>query len=232
MHSSPSIIVISPHLDDAALDLCDHIFKWKAQGSIVKIITVFTSFHGMISTEAKKNTGIQSSSVKAFEVRRRSEDKKAMRLLGVRSKHLGFVDGGFRSYNRTLAYHNFRELFSGRVSPLDAKLFEKLKSKIMPFALRERIIIPLGVGRHADHLLVRRAAEAVIPRKKLEYYIDYPYALSFSKWTISQAIMAARMKKSVLPFQPRKEKILSMYASQMPILFPAKMRYPEIVLRF
>ena len=114
------IIIFSPHLDDAALDLCDHILFWKKQSYEVEIVTVFSSFKtSHVSHDVRVGTGIANRSVLEFERARKLEDKNAMGALGVKWRHLDFVDGGFRQYKQIPVYKDFLALFCGSISQKD-----------------------------------------------------------------------------------------------------------------
>lgn len=231
MNKKLKIVVFSPHLDDAALDAGDHIRAWTSKGHEVTVVTIFSSFIGKkISKDARRYTGIEFRSPQEFEEVRKKEDKKAMALLGVDWKHLDFVDGGFRIHNDALVYPSFRELFSGTISSFDRMTQQKLEKKMMPYLEFSRAYVPLGVGRHADHILVRRAAEAVFPKSSLGYYIDYPYALSPLNWSPVQIFTVLRLKKSFIWFKKTKESLLSCYSSQISRLFSSRPTHPEVIL--
>ena len=82
MAASRDIVVLSPHLDDAVLDCCDHILMWKSFR--VKIATVFTVFSKETDTPwagwYTKASGC--SSIEELTRTRVREDEKAMVMLG------------------------------------------------------------------------------------------------------------------------------------------------------
>lgn len=229
--TTPYIIVLSPHLDDAVLDVANHIQMWKSQGYAIKIVTLFTTFRtSTLSRDVRRYTGISFSSPREFETKRRNEDKAAMRLLGVQWQHLSYTDGGFRTYKNKLIYPKFKQLFSGKISSSDMALLRKIENSLAQYLRCDRILIPLGIGGHIDHVLVRLAAEAVFPKEKVGYYADYPYALSLFNWTVRNIILLLSLRRSVIPFQKNKEELLACYTTQIPFIYPNNRHYKEIVL--
>jgi LmbE family N-acetylglucosaminyl deacetylase len=76
---SDVIAVISPHLDDAAFSLTEHILTWVAEGQRVKIVTVF----GGIPADEK---GFKKHSVM------HAEHKRVCEALGVEGYHCNYFD--------------------------------------------------------------------------------------------------------------------------------------------
>jgi LmbE family N-acetylglucosaminyl deacetylase len=77
------IAVISPHLDDAAFSLTEHILTWVAEGEQVKIVTVF----GGIPADEKgllKHTRMHAEHIRACEA------------LGVQRIHANFFDDVYK----------------------------------------------------------------------------------------------------------------------------------------
>lgn len=224
-----SIVIFSPHMDDAILDMCDHMQTWKNQGYRVKVVTVFSSFRSrIISDDTRRFSGIGSMSTHRYELYRKNEDQKAMRILGVSWTHMDFVDGGFRTYRNRLAYTSYRALFSGILSRSDQELIDNLSDYMYRTSRNSAIFVPLGIGRHADHLIVRISAERVFNTDSIGYYIDFPYALSLRNWSLLQAFFCVRRKRSKLPFSKIKTHVLQCYASQMRLLFKENPSFSEI----
>jgi len=152
------VLVLSPHLDDAALS-CPTYLQRTAQAYVA---TVFTEGD------------------EALYRRRRSEDRKALRELGARPMHLGFLDAPYRSPK----YRDFCGIVFGRAREYRgtaravAQAIEQLDSKLHPRV----ILVPLAIGNHVDHRVVRDAALAAIPRDRLLFYEDRPYAFVPKSW--------------------------------------------------
>ena len=68
------------------------------------------------------------------------------------------------------------EALKGPLQPGDRQVIQTLLEALKRFVQPDDCIIcPLGLGRHVDHRLTRRAAERLGWR--LWYYADYPYVL-------------------------------------------------------
>jgi LmbE family N-acetylglucosaminyl deacetylase len=115
---------------------------------------------------------------------RRSEDRRAARLLGATTAHLGFLDAPFRSSR----YGNFCGIVFGRANEYPRTL-DQVSEKIGQLIRRlrpEQILAPLAVGNHVDHRLVRDAALMAVDRSRLLFYEDRPYA--FVRGQVSHVI--------------------------------------------
>ena len=79
-----SICFISPHLDDVVLSCSNKIIQLQNQGFEVIIITIFTGY-------------VKGTSLNIFTdmATRKSEDIKAMEILGLKYYHLNFYDNIF-----------------------------------------------------------------------------------------------------------------------------------------
>ncbi len=64
----------------------------------------------------------------------------------------------------------------GEIDPAEDSLVAELAARLAALPLKRygTIYAPLGVGRHVDHQIVRRAAEC--SGRALTYYEDFPYA--------------------------------------------------------
>lgn len=169
-------VYLSPHPDDVVFSCAGRIWLQVDQGASVQILTVTMGDPaGPLSPFARRlhaRCGMQPDSL---EVRRR-EDVKAAEMLGAEVLHLDLQDAIYRIDPDTgkARYACLQHLF-GPLHPADGDFSLELAVR-----LRERlsncreIVVPLGVGDHVDHRLVREAAErATMP---LLYYEDFPYA--------------------------------------------------------
>jgi len=231
MTAQGEIIVISPHLDDAVLDCSDHILAWKEHGLPVRVVTVFTK----LLTPSPEG-GSHESPADLERIRMR-EDRKAMGLLGVSSECLGFADWAFRHKGKSPD-----RIDQAKQNALSDPILGTLKTVIMSFRNRGLFVVPLGIGRHVDHVLVREAAEVAIEPTELCYYVDYPYALSIINWTGRHVLKVIGAKKSIRIMSKKKKQLLETYRSQIPQIFShtrfsmpwitwaVVKSYPEIVL--
>src|SRR3989344_4554149 len=227
------ILILSPHLDDAVLDCCDHILSWKKAGHSISIVTVFTKFtNRYISQTARKymqRSGFNNT--KDFEAARKVEDVRAMKLLDVEWKHLNYVDGWYRIFKNAPIY-NGEELFTGKISEVEFDLLEEIRNSLRVYHEYDHVCIPLGIGRHTDHVIVRNVAESMFNHRKIDFYADFPYAYQYKNWSFSALYKLLFLKRSFKKFSPWKRIVLDCYASQIPILFPwypvNNKMYPEI----
>jgi len=152
------VLVLSPHLDDAALSCPTYLQRTPD----AYVATVFTEGDD------------------AHYRRRRSEDRKALRELGARPIHLGFLDAPYRSPKYRdfcgIVFGRARE-YRGTVRAL-AEAIEELDSRLHPRV----ILAPLAIGNHIDHRVVRDAALAVVSSDRLLFYEDRPYAFVPKSW--------------------------------------------------
>lgn len=211
-------------MDDAVLDAGDHTLRWNAKGWSVTVVSVFTSFGtSTIPQSVRRAVGMNDLTNLRFEKMRVHEDKRAMKNLGVRYKHLNFVDAAFRG-------QPFGSIFNGYIRAEDEPLVRKLADAMRPYKDADKLLVPLGVGGHIDHLAVRKAAEELFPHGRLGYYVDYPYALRLSNWRLRHLKAFFTRRISVLKMSRRKRQICESYTSQIPVLFSHTPDYWECVI--
>lgn len=241
MTAQNEIVVLSPHLDDAVFDCCDHIFAWKRRAR-VRVVTAFTAFSSrVLSPWARWYTGVSHfASLAKLERDRVCEDVSAMNALCVSWNHLGFTDAAFRCNEGKPIYPDGQSISSGTVSPHDFTLLAELKQAIEPFKNQSRMVVPLGVGKNVDHVLVRKVAEELILPAEIYYYLEYPYVLFGPNWTVNHAAKVIAAKKSIRWMSQAKRRLLRIYSSQYPTVFSRSLppliswalthSYPEIIL--
>jgi LmbE family N-acetylglucosaminyl deacetylase/O-antigen/teichoic acid export membrane protein len=184
---APSLyLFLSPHLDDAVLSCGGLLSRLARAGKKVLVVSVFTAdlSKGLpLSWLARRNLrswGLEAAG-KPFSLRCQ-EDIAAAQFLGVKTAHLGFLDalyrrsqGGALYYPRStvgLPLHPEDQVVTGQA--VSARLKELRAEVTDPASLQ--VFVPLGLGGHVDHQLVRACAESVFDREILMYYEDMPYA--------------------------------------------------------
>ena len=190
MHESGSAAVImSPHLDDAVLS-CGALLAHLAGSCPVTVVTVFTeAAPPPWSLPARRQLrAIGVTDAEHFFEQRREEDTKVLAEVGAAVVHLGLRDALFRRVGeaaagprcpgRRPAYPTFRfDAARGRVARTDAGLPVEVGA-LVGEVVRETgagvLFAPLGVGKHVDHLITRRAAQHLGLRTV--YYSDFPYS--------------------------------------------------------
>jgi LmbE family N-acetylglucosaminyl deacetylase len=223
------ILVVSPHLDDAALSCADHALRWQAAGHVVHVLTLFSAAGPWPSPLLGLTPG-DVAAAEALMARRRAEDHQALHRLGFACEHLGLIDAGFRG-DTTPHFQSLAHLLSGSCGPGGQQLVHQAAH-----LLRERVaaatgvLAPLGVGGHVDHVITRLACEAAAPAHALVYYADMPYARAPWRWTAPLLRQALTWRRSWHWISPRKRQALAAYASQMPALFRRPPHFPELLL--
>lgn len=175
-------IYLSPHLDDAALSCGGRIYQERQAGLSVLVLTLMA---GDPPPEAAKTpfvAGLHArwkldavNPVKA----RRAEDKQALSSLDAHAVHWEWLDCIYRRHPTTgqFLYHAEAHL-NNPVHLAERGLTKEIAQQLaaLPLAPGGQVHIPLAAGGHADHRLVRQAAEAWgAPDGELVYYEDYPY---------------------------------------------------------
>ncbi|MEM6797489.1 MAG: PIG-L family deacetylase [Acidobacteriota bacterium] len=169
-------IVLSPHLDDAALSCGGRIHRRTARGEKVLVVTVFTGDvpEGPLPELAAQvllSMGLRRD--EAME-RRREEDERACEILGAELMHWPYLECPLRrGAGGAPLYQDYRGLF-GQPSPEDEALIEDLAEAMRGLPRADHLVAPLAVGSHVDHHLVRRAAERAFG-DRLAFYEDFPY---------------------------------------------------------
>jgi LmbE family N-acetylglucosaminyl deacetylase len=212
-----AVIVISPHFDDAVLSAWTYL-----QSKEVSILTICA---GVPSAEvcvssADLNCGFTSGREAALE--RIHEDVRVCNGLGIVPIHLDELD---------YPYSGDKD---------KTKLGKKLSPHIYP---DNTIFVPLGIGRHPDHVATR---DSVIQMYKnnnsfqLFFYADFPYAsmprykrdkynwLAIEKEIRSQGIQLCKFQKVSLEQEWIEKKIeyLKKYKSQIRML---QVNYPDLL---
>jgi LmbE family N-acetylglucosaminyl deacetylase len=223
-----SIFVLSPHLDDAVLS-CGSLIAWaQALGKSVTVVNVFTKGSTLDSALTKKLLAqAQFKEAETYFAAREAEDVRALAHLGTIYRiNLGCTDAAWRA-----TYEKSTTDFPTTLDPnlvIDQATAMQLRNLLKTVALAQEntiILAPLGVGNHADHLLVRNAAAQLF--KNILYYVDFPYSDKYPK--DAEFIAKNYLKPTIWnePFYEKKATAIREYKSQFAGLFPSgKMNLP------
>lgn len=215
---TPTHIYLSPHLDDAVLSCGGRIWTQAQAGEGVVVITIFGGTPGpdaslsSFAREVEAHWGQEESME-----RRRSEDLRALALLGAEPVHWPYVDCIYRSTpDGRFPYADEATLW-GEIDPSDAAMADEVKNRIDRLAIAPagECYVPIAIGRHIDHRIVRKAAEG--SRHPLVYYEDFPYARD--PQAVRAALKPHRWEPELIPLSEQalqaKEAAIACYASQM-----------------
>jgi LmbE family N-acetylglucosaminyl deacetylase len=171
-------IYISPHFDDAVLSCGGLISEQTRQGLQVEIWTILAGDPpvGPLSDFAHQNHSLWGlPGGKQTVAMRRAEDQQAADLVGADLLHFDIPDCIYRQtmQGRPL----YPDTVIANPHPADRKIPERIADLLNSELLADdRLVCPLALGGHVDHVLVRQAVESL--RRKLLYYTDVPYVLN------------------------------------------------------
>ncbi|RDJ01449.1 PIG-L deacetylase family protein [Rhizobium grahamii] len=174
-------LFLSPHLDDAPFSCAGLIRKLTSGGDDVIISTFITAdATGALTPLARRFHGVWNRGDRPYAVRRK-EDLRVAEFLGARCRHEGFLDAIYRKDdNGEPIYSDIPELFAG-LKLADQKHVEAATARLGQIIAEERpdiVYAPIGISRHADHLMVVAAAKDVcLGRQTLRLYEEFPYLL-------------------------------------------------------
>jgi LmbE family N-acetylglucosaminyl deacetylase len=167
----PHAIIVSPHLDDAALSCGGRMLGDQA----VMVVNVF-------SRTAWWRFGHGAADAEKIQACREMEEELVARLSGAWIIGLGLAEALLRGYEMEQVFSPARK--DGEVAGRDSMAAAKTREKVIDLSCEHSLahwFLPLGVGGHVDHLLVRDAAvaglrEVGVKSTHLHFYEDLPYA--------------------------------------------------------
>jgi LmbE family N-acetylglucosaminyl deacetylase len=172
-------LYLSPHLDDAVLSCGALIHAQQQRGERVVMCTVCAGDAPRtgLSLFAEALHARWQTPLNAVALRR-AEDIAAAGRLGAKYIHLNLLDCIYRRHpgDGSPLYASEAALF-GEWHPAEQPLARQVSQSIADLRRILRathLYAPLGIGRHVDHQLTRRAAE--LTGLPLFFYEDYPYA--------------------------------------------------------
>ncbi|MGZ4887565.1 MAG: PIG-L deacetylase family protein [Candidatus Angelobacter sp.] len=171
------VIVISPHIDDAAFSLAATLKVLVAAGSAVQIINCFTlSRYAPFSGTNSKISAI---------TRRRHEEEAFLHYLGGKSSSadLGLVDAPARTgvgLRGIMASHLPLKELSETVAMLAGGLDDADDDTA--------IMAPLAIGDHSDHYIARQAAILKYHDRPIAFYEDLPYAATANESHVANSL--------------------------------------------
>ncbi|MFI5783035.1 PIG-L family deacetylase [Nocardia sp. NPDC051570] len=143
------LVVLSPHLDDAALAVGALIAARAAAGAHVEVVSVFTDGPAPDAVSGRRAAFGDYAT-------RRIEDDRAMAVLGARQRRMGLWERMFHDPALPTPLHLFR-------TPATLSGFTELAAIEREIAAILAVpgvdlLAPLGIGNHVDHVAVAVAA--------------------------------------------------------------------------
>ena len=232
---SHRLVVVSPHLDDSPLSAFALMQRAAQVAPDVESVTVFTAPRADgAPSDWDRYSGFASSTDAMAS--RYEEDRRAMEVVGVRSRHLHQREELYRGPGEEEAVvaamqHQLREIVAEQDVPTVLAIPAGLGSVPSWFRMqRHKLSVPLlrvkpGGPSHTDHVLLRthllpfalELAPAVI------VYEDLPYAWGGGYAGLVADLTAGgrRAVRETLPVDlARKDEALRHYASQYQMFFP------------
>ncbi|GBL18928.1 2'-N-acetylparomamine deacetylase [Anaerolineaceae bacterium] len=178
-------VLLSPHFDDVVFSCGALVAQWARSGQRVAIVTVCAGLPpaGPLSAYASKlhrrwNPQMEGRPAQIVALRR-AEDLRAADLLGAMAIHLTVPDCIYRlNPDGGWLYEGHAQIF-GALHAAEQQLPQQLAQQLVRISgvtADTRIWIPLALGNHVDHQLVRSAAQQSQLPGVRGYYEDYPYA--------------------------------------------------------
>lgn len=170
-------IYLSPHLDDAIFSCGGIIAAHVEKGEEVEVWTLCAGGppKGPLTKFAEHLHNLYGYGSDPIGGRI-AEDISACSLLGIKHRHFPFLEAIYRgkSGKGSFLYPSPTSIFN-KPRPEDRQFHENVRQALCKHINPAcRLIVPMGIGRHVDHLLVRLAAEKT--GNHLLYYEDFPYA--------------------------------------------------------
>ena len=166
-----TILVVSPHLDDAVLSIGGSIAAWTAAGNRVVIASVYTTGPALADVDPSMRKFADYDT-------RRAEDAEACAVVGAEVRRLDQIERAFRKpYLKGWSFFSTPAHRPGfaTLAPVTAALDSLVD--VAP----DRILVPLGIGNHVDHVEALIAATDWAAARgwldRVWFYEDF-YALS------------------------------------------------------
>ena len=175
------VIVLSPHLDDAALS-CGGLLLALREITVPRLVITVTAGNPLAAAELS-GVGRGGRERRGYipPAYRRREDGAAMRSIGCDYLHLGFPDAIYRRSSSTgrLLYPSPRSRWG--VPHLEEQGYLAELSIVLRRVCwnlgRVLVLSPLGIGPHVDHQLCAAAAKQLQRRgTEVLFYEDFPYS--------------------------------------------------------
>jgi len=213
-------IYLSPHLDDAVLSCGGLIREQTLSSTQVEIWTICSgdSPDGSLSPFANLQHTQWGAGADASTIRR-AEDITACRIISARHRHLPFLDCIYRKSTDGNWLYPSEESIFGQLAVEDAAMIYTLQTFLATILKHDDVmVIPLTIGNHVDHQLVRKAVEGL--GRPLLYYSDVPYVIKHPEKVIEATYnFDSQLYNFPLLSLASWQKSIQAYRSQLDVLF-------------
>ncbi len=173
------VVILSPHLDDAALS-CGGLLHALRDKVSTLVVSISCGTVRVVAADGSCKVSSRKGHVSART--RRREDIAAMHSVNTGFVHLSFPDVIYRRSPLTggLIYRNARETWvAPRVDDMGhiEELFLVLRRLCLDLG-RILLLSPMGIGHHVDHQIAAQVAlrmAATNAGAELLFYEDFPY---------------------------------------------------------
>jgi LmbE family N-acetylglucosaminyl deacetylase len=208
----PHAIIVSPHPDDAALS-CGGRMLGDASLLVLNVFTKTAWWR------------FKDGDIATIQACRRAEEDLVSRLSGAAMTALDIPEALLRG-------HRMQDVFTAAPGERDAQVSTKIRNAVAATAHQHSLahwFLPLGVGNHIDHRIVRDAARdalshANVKPSHLHFYEDLPYAAKLGpRPDFSQHLAGLTLQQEILELDDLigwKLELLRAYWSQF--------RWPEL----
>lgn len=226
-----NLLFISPHLDDAVLS-CGGLINIKSslEQVYIKVVSIFAGLPlpeelSRTAKEFHQDCGLVDNAVEI----RKNEDLKAANILGFKSVHFNLLECLYRQNKEGKhLYNSTNEIFTNiiRESTEFLSTIEYMIETHIDLNVFTEIYIPIALGNHIDHYIVRHVLEKIIKKRKIEskivYYEDMPYAFNLDNpLTMDVNFFHYLCKLRTIDFNKKIEAIYA-YESQVKMLWTDK----------
>jgi LmbE family N-acetylglucosaminyl deacetylase len=230
MARPPTLVVLSPHPDDAVLAIGGLLAQHTRRGGHAVIVTVFTGIPQHDRSPIARRLYPHQPGGEVVRIRR-GEDLAAGRRVHADVVQLPHLEALYRTGpDGTPRYTELDQIFSAPTSDpepaVEPLAHQWTADGLLPTGAD--VLAPLGIGGHVDHWIVRQVAETAhqltYPSPwRLHHYEDQPYASRRPEhcWQhlVPHASVSTAHPLTTTEWRTKLDAI-TCHASQIPLLWP------------